>query len=157
MYTNEVTSNRRLVLVDIENIVGGGVSFPEQVHGAQAAIAAAIGLRDGDQVILACGRFGVDVVGFEWRGHRRLVFRAGSNGADLALLDVLETERVANRFTEVVLVSGDGIFSTVVSLLGHCTNVTVVSRPDACSRKLRMAAKRVIDLNYDPTASTEAA
>ena len=157
MYTSEVTFTRRLVLVDIENIVGGGVSLPEQVHDAQAAIAAAIDLRDGDQVVLACGRLGVDVVGFEWQGPRRLVFRAGSDGADLELLDILETERVADRFAEVVLVSGDGIFSTVVSLLGHRTNVTVVSRADACSRKLRMAAQRVIDLNYDPTASKEAA
>lgn len=156
MYT-AATIHRRIVLVDIENIVGGGVSLPGEVHGAQAAIAAAIGPRDHDHVVVACGRFSVDVVGFEWAGPHRLVFRGGSNGADLELLDILETERVGDRFDEVVVVSGDGIFADVVSFLGLRSDVTVVSRPESCSRRLRMAAKYVLNLDYDPSAFTEAA
>lgn len=157
VYTREAAHGRRIVLIDIENIVGGGISMPAQVYGAQAAIAAAINPRDDDQVVIACGRFSVDVVGFEWAGHRRLVFRAGSNGADLELLDILENERIGERFNEVVMVSGDGIFADVISLLGLCADVTVVSRAEACSRRLRMAAKRVLGLHYDPNAITEAA
>lgn len=155
MYTTAAL--RRIVLIDIENIVGGGVSLPGQVHGAQAAIAEAIGQRDHDHVVVACGRFSVNVVGFEWAGPRRLVFRGGNNGADLELLDILETERVGDRFDEVVVVSGDGIFADVVSFLGLGTDVTVVSRPESCSRRLRMAAKYVLDLDYDPSVITEAA
>lgn len=157
MYTQKPACGRRIVLVDIENIVGGGVSMPEQVQAAQAAIAAAVVPRNDDQIVIACGRFSVDVVGFEWRGPRRLVFRAGTNGADLELLDILETERVGDRFTEIVLVSGDGIFAEVVSRLGLHADVTVASRAESCSRRLRMAAKRVLDIDYDPNAIMEAA
>lgn len=157
MYTRKPAFGRRIVLIDIENIVGGGVLMPEQVQAAQAAIAAAVVPRNDDQVVIACGRFSVDVVGFEWRGPRRLVFRAGMNGADLELLDILETERVGDRFAEIVLVSGDGIFAEVVSRLGLHADVTVASRGESCSRRLRMAAKRVLDIDYDPNAIMEAA
>ena len=131
--------------------------MPEQVQAAQAAIAAAVVPRNDDQVVIACGRFSVDVVGFEWRGPRRLVFRAGMNGADLELLEILETEGVGDRFAEIVLVSGDGIFAEVVSRLGLHADVTVASRAESCSRRLRMAAKRVLDIDYDPNAIMEAA
>ena len=157
MYTRKPAFGRRIVLIDIENIVGGGVLMPEQVQAAQAAIAAAVVPRNDDQIVIACGRFSVDVVGFEWRGPRRLVFRAGMNGADLELLDILETERVGDRFAEIVLVSGDGIFAEVVSRLGLHADVTVASRAESCSRRLRMAAKRVLDIDYDPNAIMEAA
>lgn len=131
--------------------------MPKQVQGAQAAIAAAVVPRSDDQVVIACGRFSVDVVGFEWQGPRRLVFRAGTNGADLELLDILATERVGDRFTEIVLVSGDGIFAEAVSRLGLHADVTVASLTDSCSRRLRMAAKRVLDIDFDPNAIMEAA
>lgn len=157
MYTLKPALGRRMILIDLENIVGGGVSVPEQVHEAQAAIAAAVAPRDDDQVVVACGRFSVDVVGFEWQGARRLVIRAGTNGADLELLDILETERVGDRFTEIVLVSGDGIFAEVISRLGLHADVTVASRADSCSRRLRMGANRVLDIDYDPNAIMEAA
>lgn len=159
MYTCKMTLNRRLVLVDIENIVEGGVSMGSQVRAAQAAIEAAISPRHGDQVVVACGRYSVDTVGFEWEGARRLKFRAGADGADLELLEILETEHVGDRFAEVVLVSGDGIFADAVSLLALTagTDVTVVSRSDACSRRLRMAAKNVLHLDLDPNAYMEAA
>lgn len=157
MYTRKPAFGRRIVLIDIENIVGGGVLMPEQVQAAQAAIAAAVVPRNDDQVVIACGRFSIDVVGFEWRGPRRLVFRAGMNGADLELLDILETERVGDRFAEIVLVSGDGIFAEVVSRLGLHADVSVASRTESCSRRLRMAAKRVLDIDYDPNAIMEAA
>lgn len=109
--------------------------------------------------MVACGRRSVDAVGFEWEGARRLRFRAGINGADLELLDILETEHIGERFAQVVLVSGDGIFADAVSLLAlrTGTHVTVVSRSDACSRRLRMAANNVLYLDLDPNASMEAA
>ncbi|MFE1646209.1 hypothetical protein ACFM35_11575 [Microbacterium sp. P01] len=157
LYTIKSTQSRRIVLIDIENIVGGGVSVPGQVHGAQAAIAAAIVPRADDQIVVACGRFSIDVVGFEWQGARRLVFRAGTNGADLELLDILENEQVNDRFSEIVIVSGDGIFADVVSRLALRADVTVVTRAEACSRRLRMAAMTVLTLDYDPNVSMEAA
>lgn len=159
MYTREGKLTRRLILVDIENIVGGGVSMASQVRAAQAAIEALVDPRPGDHVVLACGQFSVDRVGFEWAGAHRLKFRNGIDGADLELLEVLETERVGERFPEVVLVSGDGIFTDAISSLALTsgTSTTVVSRPEACSRRLRMAARNVLELDFDPNAFMEAA
>lgn len=159
MYTYGVTAHRRLVLVDIENTVGGGVSMASQVRAAQSAIVAAIGSQPADHVVLACGRFSASIVGFEWSGAPRLMVRSGVNGADLELLSVLETEHVGDRFGEVVLVSGDGIFTDAISALALTsgTSTTVVSRPDSCSRRLRLAARNVLDLNFDPNPYMEAA
>lgn len=159
MYTRGVTFNRRLVLVDVENIVGGSVSMAGQVRAAQTAIDAAIGSRPNDHVVLACGRYSVVAVGFEWEGPRRLMVRAGIDGADLELLDVLENEHVGDRFADVVLVSGDGIFADTISRLALTSDadITVASRPDACSRRLRMAARHVLHLDIDPNAFMEAA
>ncbi|WP_193597592.1 NYN domain-containing protein [Microbacterium sp. YJN-G] len=159
MYTREGAFDRRLVLVDIENVVGGAVTMAGQVHAAQAAIEVVVSPRPNDHVVLACGRSSVRTVGFEWAGPRRLRFRSGIDGADLELLDILESEHVGERFTEVVLVSGDGIFADAISRLAlrNDTVVTVVSRPGACSRRLRMAAKRTLHLDYDPNATMEVA
>ncbi len=130
-----------------------------QVRAAQTAIEMVVSPRADDQLVLACGRFSVGIVGFEWAGPHRLRFRSGVDGADLELLDVLETEHVGERFAEVVLVSGDGIFAGTISRLAMTsgTEVTVVTRPDACSRRLRMAAKSVLHIDFDPSASMEAA
>lgn len=159
MYTFTKARNRRLVLVDIENIVGGGISMATQVHAAQSAIEAVVSPRVDDQLVLACGRFSVGIVGFEWAGPHRLKFRSGVDGADLELLDVLESECVGERFAELVLVSGDGIFTDAISRLAMASgiDVTVASRPDACSRRLRMAAKSVLHIDFDPSAFMEAA
>ncbi|MCQ9368646.1 NYN domain-containing protein [Brevibacterium sp. 91QC2O2] len=150
--------SRRLVLVDIENVVGGGVCMPHEVQRAQTAVVTAVGLRPGDQVILACGRFGADVVGFEWEGARRLLFREGPDGADLELLEVLGNEHVEERYSEVVLVSGDGIFAEIVARLGQFgVDVTVASLPDSCSKRLKLAAARMVDIHFDLSGLTEAA
>lgn len=130
-----------------------------QVHAAQSAIEAVVSPRAGDQLVLACGRQSVGVVGFEWAGRRRLLFRGGIDGADLELLDVLDTEHVGERFAELVLVSGDGIFAEVISRLAKSSgiDVTVAARTGACSRRLRMAAKKVLYIDFDPNAFMEAA
>lgn len=74
---------------------------------------------------------------------RRLV-RSGENGADLALLQVLEQESVAERYDRVVLGSGDGIFAyAAAGLQAVGVDVTVVSRSDALSRRLGFAVRDV--------------
>ena len=158
LYTTEKIEGRRLVLIDIENVVGGGVETTAQLRVAQSAITAAIGSTDGDLVVISCGRFSVNVVGFEWAGPRRLVFRPGADGADLEILDILRSERIAERFSQVVLVSGDGIFANEVSrLAGSAVDVTVATRPEKCSRVLRMAGTSTVYLTYPSSHLQEAA
>jgi hypothetical protein len=139
-------ATRRLVLIDVENVVGGLVCDERCADCARAAIARAIGSRADDQVVVATCHRGYPYVAWSWPTARRLV-RSGRDGADLALLDVL-AEDVAERFAHVVLVSGDGIFTDAVTALGRAgVDVTVVSRRGRLSNRLRLAAARVAYLD----------
>lgn len=139
---------RRLAVVDIENVVGGAVMTVDQAVCAQQSIEVAAGLSGDEHIVIGTSHVGLIATGLGWRGPR-LVARSGEDGADLALLEVLNEERVEQRFDEVFLVSGDGIFADAVAALGAAgVRVTVVARREACSRKLRMAAARTIYLDF---------
>ena len=134
---------RRLVAVDIENVVGGAVMNVGQAVNARLCVSTAVGLRGDEQVVIGTSHAGMLSAGLGWTGSR-LVVRSGENGADLALLDVL-SEDVEQRFDQLVLVSGDGIFTDAVVALGAAgVRVVVVARREACSRRLRMAADRTL-------------
>lgn len=138
---------RRLVLVDIENVVGGAVMAVEQATCARKYVEVAADVCADEQVVIGTSHVGVMATGLGWEGSR-LVVRSGENGADLALLEVLTEERIEQRFDEVILASGDGIFADAVAALGAAgVRVTVVTRREACSKRLHMAAGRTIYLN----------
>jgi uncharacterized LabA/DUF88 family protein len=64
------------------------------------------------------------------------------------LLDVIEYENVAARFTHVVIGSGDGMFYRAVEGLANSgVWVTVVSRPGSLSSSLARVARDVIYLS----------
>jgi hypothetical protein len=135
---------RRLVVVDMENVVGGAIMTVEHAVGAHLCIEAAVGLHGDEHVVIGTSHFGLLSAGLGWAGPR-LLARSDENGADLVLLAVLTEEHVEERFDEVVLVSGDGIFTDAVTALGAAgVRVTVVARRGTCSRRLRMAAGRTI-------------
>lgn len=93
--------------------------------------------------------------GLGWPGSGVRLHR-GHDGADLALIDLLEHESIPARFGQVFLGSGDGIFATVASVLsGQGVEVTVVSRRTALSRSLLMAASRVIYLDDSDLAAAQ--
>lgn len=138
--------SRRLVLIDIENVVGGLVCDEKCAACARLTIHCAVGAHPMDQVVVATCHKGYEHVAWSWPKARRLV-RSGKDGADLALLDVLR-EDVASRFAHVVLVSGDGIFADAVRDLGsRGTRVSVVSRRTHLSNRLRLAASDVVLLD----------
>lgn len=118
----------------------------EQAAWAHCTVQAAVSLSDHEQVVIGTSHVGVLATGLGWQGPR-IVVRSGVDGADLALLDVLIEERIEERFDELVLASGDGIFADVVASLGAAgVNVTVVARSDRCSNRLRLAARHVVCL-----------
>ena len=144
-----VLRGRCLVLVDIENVVGGAVMAVEEAASAHQSIDDAVPLSGREHIVIGTSHIGVLASWLGWSGPR-IVTRSGENGADLALLEVLTGERVEERFDEVVLVSGDGIFTEAVAELGAAgVAVTVVARRGRCSKRLRMAASRTIFLNDD--------
>jgi len=79
------------------------------------------------------------------------VVRSGPDGADLALVEIVEMEDVAVRFDRIVIASGDGIFAhPAAQLQASGVAVTVVSRPDALSRQLKLAARDIRYLDLMP-------
>jgi len=138
-------TGRRLVLVDIENALGQPMNDTTHVARIQQSIAEAIGLGSDEQVVIGSSHYGAISAKLGWGGAPRLVVRSGPDGADLALLEVLTTEQIEKRFTEVVLVSGDSIFTDTVAWLGSVgVRVTIATRPESCSKRLRMAAADTI-------------
>lgn len=134
---------RTLVAVDLENLVGGADPSALVLDQAVQALAT---LRDSsNQVVVAAShhlaaRAAWRLPWVRWR------WRSGPDGADLALVEVLDHERVSERFAAVVLVSGDEIFAEPLAALAAAgTRTTVISSRRALSRRLRLAAQVVIE------------
>jgi hypothetical protein len=77
-----------------------------------------------------------------------VVRRPGPDGADEALIEAALTEADRGRYTNFVIGSGDHRFADLHDLLNkRGYPVTVVSRPQALSRRLRsLAGDRVLYL-----------
>jgi len=136
-------TERTLVAVDLENLVEGAHPSALVLDQAVRAIAT---LRDpSNQVVVASSHHLAPRVA--WRlPWVRWRWRSGPDGADLALVEVLTQERVSERFANVVLVSGDGIFAEPLAALAAAgTRTTVISTRGALSRRLRLAAQLVIE------------
>lgn len=141
--TERMLAGRRIVVVDIENVVGGAVTAAELVHWARQLIEATLALEEDDLVVVGTSGVSLLEVGCHW-SHVRRVVRNGRDGADLELLQVL-AENIAARFDRVVIVSGDHIFADVAAeLAGSGVDVTVAAFSDTLSRRLALAAHHVV-------------
>jgi hypothetical protein len=139
--------NRRIHLVDIENVCGNARPGILDVHAMREHYQELVCPVPDDHVVVACNHGAALNVGLGWPGAR-MMMRSGVDGADRALLSVVENEGIAVRFEGVVIASGDGIFAEAAALLAGCgLSVTVVSRERALSRRLRLAAACVRTFN----------
>jgi NYN domain len=138
--------NRTLHLIDVENLVGSGVPRLWQVRKIHDAYAERVGFGALDQVVVACNHLALLNAGLGWP-HARYRVRSGPDGADLELLHVLTHENVVERFTHFVIASGDGSFAPAAACLtASYRRVTVVSRVQRLSTRLKLAAHEVIYL-----------
>jgi len=138
---------RGLHLIDIENLAGGARPSLEQIRDVQAMYAGHLTFGALDQVVVASSHLTLVSAALGWP-HARYRVRSGPNGADLELLDVLAHEKVAARFTHVLIGSGDGAFARAAATLAAAgVQVTVVSRRDSLSARLAFAASEVIHLD----------
>jgi hypothetical protein len=138
---------RTLHLVDIENLAGTAVPSLPQVMDIQDRYARRMALGVDDQVIMASCHLALVNAALGWP-HARYRVRSGRNGADHELLDVIQYENVATRFTHVVIGSGDGVFGRAAEgLSAGGVRVTVVSLQRSLSASLARAARQVIYLD----------
>lgn len=149
--------DRRLVVVDIENLVGGAVTCARQARTARELFALTHVSEPGDHVVVGASHFSLLPSGLGWP-NTRLVVGSGVDGADLALVEVLTEERVESRFDEVVIASGDGIFGEAAAALAAAgVRVIVVARHNSCANRLRMAAHETVHLGTWTSMFGEAA
>ena len=151
---NTRTSHRKgrlLVLIDIENLTGTPSPTTNDVKAAKAALRAAIPDFDDSQRIVSCSHHAAPTVSFAFPTARHL-WRSGRDGADLALIDVLENELVHERYDRVIICSGDGIFADIAaSLAGADVDVTAIALEGHLSARLELAARNVVLLDSAPT------
>ena len=138
---------RGLHLIDIENLAGGARPSFERIRDVQGIYAGHLTFGALDQVVVASSHLTLLSAALGWP-HARYRIRSGRDGADLELLDVLLYEKVAARFTRVIIGSGDGAFArAAASLAAAGVQVTVVSRRDSLSSRLAFAAGEVVYLD----------
>jgi NYN domain len=145
--------DRALHLVDIENLAGAAIPTLARVAEVQGQYLACLRFGVDDQVVLAANHLALLNAGLGWP-HARYRVRSGKDGADIELLDVLEHENVAARFSHVVIGSGDGGFGhAAATLAARGVHVTVVSRWGSLAYELAKAAGDVIYLDGPVTAA----
>lgn len=145
---------RRLVVVDIENLVGGPCLYEKQVSWAKSVLTHMLSLQPPDHIVVGISHVGLLPVGCNWP-RIRYVVRSGPSGADLALLDVLN-EDVSARFERVVVASGDGVFTDAVATLVRAgVSTTVLARPGTLAHSLRVAASHVLYVPEPPPEAGE--
>lgn len=148
---------RRLTLVDIENISGGSIRTLAEAKWARRMLDSTLGLQRQEQVIVGVSKAGAIHTWPVW-SSARIVVGTGIDGADHALLNVLNNENIADRFDEVILVSGDGIFTDTVATLGGLgVTVTVVAHQSALAKRLQMAASQTVTFTPHQTNTEGAA
>jgi hypothetical protein len=138
---------RTVHLVDIENLAGTAIPTLREVMEVQVRYARHMPPGADDHVIMASNHLALINAALGWP-HARYRVRSGPDGADLELLDVIESENVATRFTRVVIGSGDGVFGHAAQgLMERGVRVTVVSRWGSLAPSLERAAMEVIYLD----------
>jgi hypothetical protein len=137
---------RTLHVVDIENLAGAAIPSLTQVSDVAGRYMSQLRFGADDQVVMAASHLGLLNAALGWP-HARYRVRSGPHGADLELLDVLEHENVAARFSHVVIGSGDGRFvRAAATLTDGGIWVTVVSRRCSLSEGLARVAGNVVYL-----------
>lgn len=140
-----MTTLRRLILIDIENINGGPVRSLAAAQWCHHVLKTVLELMPGDLITIACNGDAQSLLNTfrAWGPSVRLVPGYGRDGADRALLAVMN-ENIEARFTDVVVVSGDGIFADRVAELATRGVAThVFSHPEQLSARLRLAATTI--------------
>jgi hypothetical protein len=127
---------RSLHLIDVENLAGTATPDPVQARHLQGRYLLLVGVSTGDQVVIASSHLALKTAGCWWAGARYLV----RSGPDLALLDLAGHEHISERFSQVTIASGDGIFAPVAASLAVAgCQVSVISRRTGLSRQLALA------------------
>ena len=144
--TTSQNVERCLVLVDAENLLGTSDPTEGEARWLHGRLLNHLEGGIETHFEVACSHRAARAVRFGFLTGRHC-WRSGKDGADLALIDVLRLENIGDRFTRVVVASGDGIFAEYIAeLASHGVECTVISRHESLSRRSALAAHKVVYL-----------
>lgn len=144
-------AKRTLCVVDVENCASTSDLSLERALRVHEAIRIAV--PDAIMHVVGCSHRNAAATRFAF-DRSRLVVRSGINGADLALIDVLNTEDVEKRFCRVVVASGDHIFVPSIKRLQQAgVEVEALAIKGQISREL---ARTCATVRYLSVADLEA-
>ena len=133
--------------IDIENLCGTGDVRINAARNAMLKYHEAVDIAAGDHVIIGASHHNAVAAWNAWPSARLLTPRSGPDGADRSLREAMHTERIAERFTDIYLGSGDGGFAEDLAYLADAGSTTnAVARTGHMSGRLRLAAHHVITI-----------
>lgn len=140
--------SRKIVLIDLENMLFGDHEAPESPKRAMGKqiVTLAEARRPTDLLIVGCNPQ-LAFVAKDLFPTARIVTGKGKDGADMALIDTIDPRHAASRFSELCIVSGDHAFTELAHearLAGLA--VRVVAPHAGLSTELRLQANTSIFL-----------
>jgi len=142
-------ASRKIVLLDIENMLFGAHNTERFRDRSREILALAEARRPTDMVIVGCN----PALAFTARSvfpRSQIVTGKGKDGADEALIDMIDLEHAASRFNELVIVSGDHVFAPVAHAARQLgLSVRVVAPRHGLSTALRVYADTTVLLSQD--------
>jgi hypothetical protein len=127
---------RAVHLLDIENLTASPRPGALEVTATMELYRTAVPIGRMDQFIAAVNPRSLVSVGIALQGVQLLTL-SGPDGADRALVETALEDHLDQRFSRVVIGSGDGYFAGLaVWLIGRGVHVTVVSRRGALNWRL---------------------
>ena len=110
------TRPRTLHLLDLENLVDGLVT-PAHCAAAWAEYSYRLGYRPGDHAIVAVSKKNALTAFLALPDVQRVIGPNRPDGADLALIDAVDLDWARTHFRQVVIASGDHIFTPLARRL----------------------------------------
>ena len=106
---------RSVILVDVQNIAGRFLLTPLDVAKIRTLVRAGAA-GPTSHTIVACDRKNAAAVAFGWPDARTLIGH-GKSAAALQLLDAIEHEPIEQRYSHIIIASGDGTFAPTATRL----------------------------------------
>lgn len=153
-----IRQNRAVHFIDVENTCGSARITAAEVAWASRRYLDLVPIGPMDQVVIAAAHSNAGAGFFGWPTSAERLMGSGPDGADLRLLERLETADLPQRFDEVVVASGDHIFAAPLArLAARGMKTTVASWRHQLSPELRMAASHIVYMDSLPVRSPFAA
>jgi len=158
MITRFHLERRAMWLFDVENFTGGVTSSTASLERAARTVEALGGYRSGDHMIVSTSKSLSKRAAFVFPNVRFLIGE-GIDGADRALIEAAsDIDWVASRYGSLVIASGDGGFTPLVtSAAAAGIPTTVIAVRGKLSNRLRVAASNYIEFTWPQAAQVASA